>query len=226
MSYYESQQKYLDSLTPEQKVKQFLRHMQPQDYLDAAYYWKGSHRGIPYQIVLWDVASAMHDGKGSWNYYLFLKEQAFADQSIFERMWLDPVEYPGTERYKAMKFYQYSGVYPLTLFDMNGGPTFYEKITDELTGNRTVKVGCDYSHHWDEERGYPYDRQYIEGSARRDIDNLHEAVVLNIRCNWDGEWYPQSEMFELHNKHYWQGNKEKMPATWFKTEENSHVING
>lgn len=120
---------------------------------DISRTYKGTANKLPFEIVHWGVDRAfgepLHDGKGCWNYYIYLLESKIENFSDF---WIEPElkEFsPGGTQYLACDYYSS----PLSNIHWHGGVTYWEGNND-IPNRRHIKIGCDYAHLWDMERGY------------------------------------------------------------------------
>lgn len=119
--------------------------------------WRGKSSRLPFEIHRWGLVRGafppMNDGRGCWNYYIYLLERDVANFSAF---WLDGVvksysDIPGSSRYID---YDYLSS-PLDVCTWHGGLTFWEQ--SGLDGQRVIKMGCDYNHLYDQYRSYDLD---------------------------------------------------------------------
>lgn len=141
--------------------------------------WYGSHRGVSFEVSQHDLEGAIRSG-GIWCYYLYIMEKR-APKSFENEFWLarSPPRAPGAWD-DRMAVYPYmsasfAGVY------WHGGITFYEKWAGFDGSMRSVKIGCDYNHLWDE-GGY-YDESSVASDARRTVDELIQSGLLEEEAN-------------------------------------------
>lgn len=102
--------------------------------------WTGTHLGFTYEIIHWGVDQGMNEGKGVWNYYIYLYESKTPD---FDKLWLEP------RHVESLSFitYDYNEL-PIANIYWHGGVTYYFKH-GEVPGYRTVQFGCDFNHLYD-----------------------------------------------------------------------------
>lgn len=170
--------------------------------------WTQMYRGISIEIQHWGAPEkpeyyeeeglrgtpkGMCEGKGCWNYYLYLPEDAFSPEQ-FSAMWLAPEEYEFAGKKRTRYHYE---CYPFSELDFPGGATFYQKHGGFDGLPRSVQIGCDYAHSWDRDRGYPYDQKWLWMDAKRSVDLLHGLYPdMKRRSAYDGNYYLQSDLVE------------------------------
>jgi len=156
-----------------------------EQFLDSHAEWRREYRGVAYLIAWWGRSE--YQPTGIWNMYLLLPEPMFPGDT-FQRV-LCPKKtttFAGRER----EVYDYMGFPDLAGF--NGGVTYYDILSNDE--GRVVKVGCDYNHLWDGERGHPENLDWVDRDARRAIDELHVLFPgLRVRCRYDHAWHDASE---------------------------------
>lgn len=112
------------------------------------------------EIVHWGVDrenpafEALNRGQGVWNYYITIPERIMSQELFEKEFWLDDKLVKYFETSPERVTHDYYGKH-FNVDSWHGGVTFYEKRGHSI-GHRAVKIGCDYSHLWDEERGYDY----------------------------------------------------------------------
>jgi hypothetical protein len=149
--------------------------------------WRGTHRGIHYTIKRFDSVGL--DGEKDhdcWAHYINLHE-AQVPEGVLDRVFLP-------RRGEKDVWAWYDGDSSLLAgIKWHCGMTYYEYLRD-VPGYRVVEAGCDYSHLWDEEAGYPYDLQWVQREAQETIDSLIVAIPeLRFRCGWTGKYCPVSD---------------------------------
>jgi hypothetical protein len=178
----------------ERKPEGVVAHGAPtfEEILDGGHVeWKREHEGIPYVLSYWGH-DRTNDGHGMWNYYLILRERQFPGDLFDKHIALECEWKRFGENSPLIPHYDYYA-WPFTEFEhMNGGITYYSinGVTPELW----VKVGCDYGHLGDAERGYPANIRSVELDAKRQIEQLRELFPgLLWWSRWDGKYYPTEE---------------------------------
>jgi hypothetical protein len=133
-------------------------------------------RGFTVEIVHWNFETpdpnTSPEGKGVWNYYLFIRESQVTPE-FFTKIWLTPdrVRFaPDSPEHLNYKYYDSI----LNGLDLHGGITFYDRLGQEV-GHRCVKVGCDYNHLWDRDRGFCSESTVIY-DAMKSVDSLHVMI--------------------------------------------------
>lgn len=135
--------------------------------------WFGSHRELNYSIT---QVPGRNDGHDAWCFYVTIHErQLVAD--IFNAIWLPPRIAKLSEEHRGYIMHDYSDCL-LANADWHGGITFYKKH-GELEGYRAVEGGCDYSHLFDQELGYPYTLESVDAEARQCIDSLITVLAIH-----------------------------------------------
>lgn len=138
--------------------------------------YTADHLTIPFEIVHWGKERGKHEplnnGRGCWNYYIYLLESRLTN---FQNFWLEPEvkEFsPGGTKYL---YYDYFSS-PLSAVDWHGGITFWEGDNILLPGHRSIKVGCDYSHYFDEQRGFDYTLEDVFADCLHTIEQIHPLL--------------------------------------------------
>lgn len=129
-------------------------------------HWRGTHRGVPFKVMLWGFADNSLD---KWNYYLYLLERNCVN---FESLWLPAETYqilPTTPKRVTYNYYPAFGA-----VEMHGGITYYEKH-GELT-ERSIEIGCDFAHLDDEFAGW--DLYSVVADMESAIDSLYKKGYL------------------------------------------------
>lgn len=143
-------------------------HLPP---FDVSHTFRKTHDKIPFEIVHWGVERAsgksLNNGKGCWNYYIYLLESEIENFSDF---WLEPElkEFSsGGTKYLHHDYYSS----PLYNIHWHCGITFWEG-TDLIPNRRSIKIGCDYSHLYDEQRGYDTELSDVYADVLKTISEL------------------------------------------------------
>ena len=145
--------------------------------------YTGTYRGIPWSIRNWSFEGKEPFDK--WNYYIYLHLHRFKDQELAAKFWCDDKHYDwGTVA-------DYYNVPIIHSIDFHGGVTLYEKQPGTGASGRVVKVGCDYSHYFDEGRNYHLED--ILYDTRTTIDNFHSVCEYYIWCQRNGNLYNESQ---------------------------------
>lgn len=155
--------------------------------LEESTEWTGrSPEGLNYSIKFWGKGH-MCDGHGMWNYYIHLYQQQFTPEQ-WARVWLPLREVAkwggGTPLYDEWEsvFQSYG--------EFHGGVTHYSKrAVVDVEGQQSVKVGCDYGHAFDRDRGYPYDVHSVNRDALYTCRLLAAELKPRMRCDWTGAYF-------------------------------------
>lgn len=149
--------------------------------------WNGtSPEGLAYEIQFWGVGS-MCDGHGMWNYYITIGQDQLRPGD-WEKAWL-PVSdtWKRSDGHEDPSYAYWGSV--LDDGDFHGGITFYEKRAQVDGDRRWVKVGCDYGHLWDRERGYEYTVDEVRRDALNTCRKLAELLRPFVRCGYSGQFF-------------------------------------
>lgn len=128
--------------------------------------WRGTHRGVPFKVMLWGYDDTSLD---KWNYYLYLLERNCIN---FDKLWLPGEVVQFTECSPKRVTYDYYSVFGEV--EMHGGITYYEKHGELV--NRYVEIGCDFAHLYDDEAGW--DLESVVADMQVAIDSLYETGYL------------------------------------------------
>ena len=142
--------------------------------------WTGEHLGVLFQIVNWD---------GRWNYYLILRLDRIPEKSVSDSYWLKRKKSSLSGNHVLYGYYDHP---ILPNLDWHGGITWYSKESGFDGDPKTIKVGCDYSHLWDE--GHEYILEDIIPEVERTIEKFRELVPgYKYWCSGNGNLYDLSE---------------------------------
>lgn len=172
--------------------------------LKMAQEWQGvSEEGLPFEIRFWGEPD-MCDGHGMWNYYVYLYEAQFRPED-WVKIWL-PVG--GWHEWASGKrpWYDYYNS-ALSVDNWHGGITFFEKEIRGDTEEKRVKIGCDYGHSFDRDRGYMYNVDYVEQEARATCKSLAEYLKPLIRDAWSGKFYEPKDVFKVEGFSGWMSQE-------------------
>lgn len=138
--------------------------------------WCSTHLGVPFSIKFWGKEEGMNEGNGVWNYYVYLHEDFTPD---FEKLWLPDKVYKFKPEAKGHITHDYYEIGASDV-DWHGGVTYYAKH-GYTEGFRRVELGCDYSHLWDSEAGYPADLNWLLEDCKKTIEQLVQKLGLKTR---------------------------------------------
>ena len=173
--------------------------------------WFGIYRGVAFEINNF-ITEAVRDiipEKENWTYYLRLQLDRIPKESDPKSYWLEPQKDEKFGR-TSYKYYQHQ------MADLNwhGGMTWYSKETGIDDTPKSIKIGCDYQHIWDE--GVFYNIDFVTRDVQNTIDDFLLLVPnYKYRCGGNGKLYKLSEGIVQKNgrfssEEYW-GDKE-----WYK----------
>lgn len=155
--------------------------------------WAGEYRGVSIEIVRWYLID-----KEIWNYYLLIHKEQLPE-SIQKMANLRAVK---SALPSGRKFFEYTDSLFADL-KWHGGITFYEKLFDDTTKEVSgYKVGCDYSHSFDEY--HRYNLKVILLDCKASVDRLWSMIPdMLIRCLHDGKYHeplkcPYNNLAEYH----------------------------
>lgn len=139
--------------------------------------WAFEHAGLPVVVKHWGLErggfEAMNDGKGVWNYYVFLPERLLKEK--FADVWLPDERVKWSETGPERITHDYMRA-PFADAEWHCGITYYAKH-GQLEGHRSVELGCDYSHLYDQERGFDYTLEEVASEAKATAEQL-AAIYL------------------------------------------------
>ncbi len=127
--------------------------------------WNGTYLGVSFEIKNWKNSS---DGKENWAFYLIL---------YLDRI---PLEYkPNSYWLKGKKngshvTYDYYKHGVISNLEWHCGCTWYSKERGFDGEQKVIKIGCDYSHYWDERHTY-----WLE-TVQSDVRNCIDSFLLSV----------------------------------------------
>lgn len=141
--------------------------------------WTFKHAGLTVTVKHWGVERdglcAMNNGKGVWNYYVFLHESELGEK--FSEVWLPDKITRFREESPERVTHDYEFA-PFADADWHGGITYYMKH-GQVNGHRSVELGCDFNHFHDMKRGYDYTLDEVVAEAKRTAERL-ASIYLNV----------------------------------------------
>lgn len=153
-----------------------------EECLDAACKWRGEYNGIGYELSWHGRSDYMP--QGTWCWYIFVSSQQFyPDDWVKLRLEREDKQLLGSSWYGGWTWGEM-----FTLLSKDG--IEYEQ----------VKVGCDYAHYWDQERGYPDTKASVERDVKRSIDLLCSMFPnRRERCEYSGKFDNAKEFYTARN---------------------------
>ena len=193
-----------------------------EDYKKSNARWNFTHNDTNFLVGFHGVDKYCPDG--IWTYYVFFDEIMFQNKDDWKLFDLQPEITKPYNSYRECFPY-----YNIPELPWHGGPTFGEKIKKiySKTGEyRTIlKIGCDYSHIWDEEYDYPYNLDIVKLDAKNLINEFHRRFPQNRRCSYSGvvdkpdEFYVAKNGKHIHNSSLKLILKNNWPS-WEPAESN------
>lgn len=149
--------------------------------------WTGmSPEGLAYEITFWGEGT-MCDGAGVWNYYVIIHEDQLRPDD-WEKVWLSVEStWKRSDCHADPSYNEWDSV--LSDGDFHGGITFYEKHQQVDGDRRRIKVGCDYGHSCDRDRGYGFTIEEIQWDAINTCKKLADIHRPLARCKWSGHYF-------------------------------------
>lgn len=154
-----------------------------EDYLKSAARWNLTHQNVKIEISHHGVSE--YSPAGTWCYYLLIDQRMFQrpeDWALFD--------FPVETKQWTTSFHQHYPYERCPDLNWHGEATFGER--NEAICNKTgkpyswVKIGCDYAHLWDRERGFPDDLASVTADAKRSAEVLCQRYPQNERCGYSG----------------------------------------
>lgn len=143
--------------------------------------WFGEHDGVKYEIDNWERE---YDGYDCWTYYIYLFIGRIPKD--YKSFWLRG------RRSGSMIVYNYYKHPIINELDFHGGCTWYSKESGFDGDRKTIKIGCDYSHLWDENRYYTLES--VPDDVLRTIEKFRELVPdYKYWCCGNGKLYDRKD---------------------------------
>lgn len=132
--------------------------------------WTGTYKGVDFEINNWQIPPniIIPNGKDCWTYYLYLYIDRIPEENNPNSYWLKGRK-DGNRVY-----YDYYKHDVMTDLDWHGGITWYSKEHGFDGSEKIIKIGCDYSHSWDE--GQYYNLNIVKFDCKRTIERFLEKV--------------------------------------------------
>lgn len=131
--------------------------------------WIFTHSQLRVKIVRTDQYNPSFASKNCWCYYVSIAEY---QTQRFKEIWLRPK----IDRENKRISYAYLFNDAFADADFHGGPSFYQRH-GQVPGFRSVEIGCDFQHLWDEDRDYSLEDVIFE--ARRTAEKLAEKYLTD-----------------------------------------------
>ena len=181
--------------------------------------WTGTYKGVGFEINNWKTPpnSIEPNEKDCWTYYLYLHLDRIPEENNPNSYWLKG------RKDRNRVFYDYYKHDVMTELDWHGGLTWYSKEHGFDGSGKVIKIGCDYSHLWDE--GRFYDLETVKFDCKSTIERFLQKVP-NYKhwCCGNGKLYGIEEGLivknQFYSKEYW------FDKDWFKKawEEKNLIV--
>lgn len=187
-----------------------------EELLSGATRWMFSHKsGLSYELVFHGYREPSVDCReghpGIWNYYLTVPEM------MFPHRWDD---------FKCIRnkhgFFDPTDAWERVYFD--SGISFCETTSVYARKEGRMvdvsKVGCDYSHLWNAEQGYPDTFASVKSDAERTVrDFLSKHPDGNARSGYSHRWDLPEKFYEAKNGAMVHRELDDIPDGWDSWKE-------
>jgi hypothetical protein len=165
-----------------------------EEALKGTIQWRSEYKDIGILVSFHGYREGEYQNAGTWCYYLLIDERMF-NAKDWKKMWFKSKM---TDWGLDHDYYAFPDV------DFHGGITFYEQgVTYERkTGKKfkTLKVGCDYAHYWDMERGYPDYYDSVLFDAKHSVSVLlNHFPDVKWKCAYSGIWDDNKNFYVAKN---------------------------
>ena len=152
--------------------------------------WQGIYKGINFEINNWQNK---WDGKEDWTYYLILFLDRIPKENNPKSYWLKGRK---SGRFIFYREYDHSVIRNI---DFHDGCTWYSKERGFDGDEKVIKIGCDYSHYWDE--GRYYDLEIVKDDVKHTINKFREFVPkYKYWCCGNGKLYDLEDGVEIEGR--------------------------
>lgn len=152
--------------------------------MSEAHKFSGTYKGINFLISHHGIGDSYRPD-GTWCYYLLIHENQLPDEYRDDFILAPVFDVNGrlSHDYYSTK---------IADLDWHCGITYYNKEGGADGEPIVIKMGCDYSHYWDE--GYRYDKESLLMDAKNSINKLFAMFPeIKIRSPYYGGYYKPSE---------------------------------
>ena len=167
-----------------------------EELLQGATKWNHSHHGV--QIILSHhgfSSGGEYEGArprpGTWCYYLMIPEQ------MYPHRWDDFKCIMGKHGYESPGPAFTHDMFDSEITYSRSHPYFdrHEKRTWDLS-----KIGCDYAHLWNEERGYPDTYESVKRDAELTVEKFLTANPDRcLKCEYSHKWGTPDDFYTAKN---------------------------
>lgn len=145
--------------------------------------WFGQHLGVDFEINNW---TREFDGKDSWTYYLLIHLDRIPKKYNPKSFWIK-----GEKQDYGWVWYKYHEHPIISEIKFHHGITWYSKEGGHDGAAKIIKIGCDYSHLWDE--GHTYTLDVVKNDVIKTIESFLELIPdYKYRCGGNGKLYDLS----------------------------------
>ncbi len=142
--------------------------------------WTLRHRNLVLEISNHGKGNPRHnDGKGTWCYYIHIHEQPAGPK--FSDLWIEPTLRTDWSRPRVAHPDYDSSL--IASFSWHCGITYYDTSNATHPGVRHIQAGCDYSHLWDMEAGYPADKETLFLDGLQTLNEIADFLGLDDKGN-------------------------------------------
>ena len=174
--------------------------------------WTGIYKGVNFEINNFQTPPNKFEpiGKDYWTYYLYLFLDRIPKENNPDSFWLKGL------KDKGRIYYDYFRHEIMADLNWHGGISWYSKERGFDGSVKIIKIGCDYSHIWDE--GRLYNINQVELDCKKTILRFLEKVPnYKYRCDGNGKLYGINEGLiikgRFHSKEYF-GDRDWFKIAW------------
>lgn len=179
--------------------------------------WRGTHKGVAFEVNNWKTDHTP-EHPDRWTYYLIIHLNRIPEENNPQSFWLKPKDNSILPKHIYYDYYSHPVIGSI---EFHGGITWYSKEAGFDEAPKIIKIGCDYSHIWDE--GVPYRLDNILADVENSIESFL-SFVPNYKywCCGNGKLYDIKDGLikgdSFYSKEYW-GDKD-----WYKELENKNLV--
>ena len=141
--------------------------------------WTGQFKGVNFEIK---CHTNEYDNTEHWTYYIIIFLNRIPEENSPNSFWLKGKK-SGTRI-----IYDYYKHHVINNINFHYGCTWYSKENGFDGDEKVIKIGCDYSHYWDE--GHDYDVNMVAHDCENTIEKFRELVPkYKYWCCGNGKLY-------------------------------------
>jgi hypothetical protein len=169
--------------------------------------WNGIYKGVNFEICKF-ISNYEH--KEHWTFYLYLSLDRIPVENKPNSYWLKPRK---DEKFPNYIYYDYYKHPVISSIDFHCGCTWYSKEKGFDGDRKVIKIGCDYSHFYDERNHYTID--ILTNDVQKSIDSFLNFVPgYKYKCCGNGKLYNLSEGIVKDgyfcSREYWEKGKPEL----------------